>query len=292
MENETKVFRSIIKKYFPVDLLVELDNLSTDYSVDNNSKTPEILELLNQYNVPYNSLGNGTNRYGIIVDGYAVKIALDNLGKIDNKREFKYAKQLYPKTIKVYECCETGLIAISEYITIFSLSDFYAAQDEMREILADIARNFLIGDIGVSTKNYVNWGTRPDGSKAILDFAYIYSLSYKGFMCDCDDEGVLEFDNDFNYLICPFCKKKRSFADIRKRISKQDEINEIGDITTIGYVLHSEEEEHEIDPLKSPVKKKKQKKVKTKIEKDVDDDLDDIDQEELLNALFNKLNEY
>ena len=149
--------------------------IADSYDVDNNTKTADIIELLNKYNVPFSPLGNGTNRYGILIDGYAVKIALDRAGKTDNKREFKYVKKLYPYVVKVFECLETGLIAVTEYITIFSLDDFYDNQEEMRKILKDISSNFLVGDIGISTDNYVNWGIRSDGSIAILDFAYIYS---------------------------------------------------------------------------------------------------------------------
>lgn len=297
-DEDKKVFRSLIKKYFPIELLIQLDELTMAHDIDNNSKTPEILELLTKYNVPFTSLGNGTNRYGILVDGYAVKIALDRMGKTDNKREFKYAKRLYPDVVKVYECLETGLIATFEYITIFSLDDYYDNQDKMREILKDISKNFLIGDIGISQNNYVNWGTRSDGSIAILDFAYIYSLSYKGFICTCEDEGTLEFDNDFNYLICPFCRKKWSFGDIRKRISKQDEINEIGDIMSLGYILHKDEEVHKIDYTKSPGKveeQKKKKKKKNNLRKKLktkkqDWDFEDIDQQDLLDSIKDYIN--
>lgn len=296
-QNNTKVFRSLIKKYFPVELLIQLDMIAESYDIDNNTKTADIIELLNKYNVPFSPLGNGTNRYGILIDGYAVKIALDRMGKIDNKREFKYVKKLYPYVVKVYECLETGLIAVTEYITIFSLDDFYDNQEEMRKILKDISSNFLVGDIGVSTDNYVNWGIRSDGSIAILDFAYIYSLSYKGFKCTCEDEGTLSFDNDYNYLICPFCRKKWEFSDIRKRITKQDEKNEIGDIMILGYVLEKDEEIQQIDPLKTPrpkdeKKKKKKKKHRVIIKKDKNDyDFDDTDQMQLLELLEKGLND-
>ena len=81
MEQQTKTFRSLIKKYFPVDLLIKIDILTETYDVDNNTKTKDVIDLLNEYNVPFTPLGNGTNRYGILIDGYAVKIALDKDGK-------------------------------------------------------------------------------------------------------------------------------------------------------------------------------------------------------------------
>ena len=258
----------MIKKYFPIELMIELDELSQQHDIDNNGKGKEICKLLKKYNIEFEPLGSGTNRYAVIIDGYAFKIALDKLGKTDNKRELKYGRLLYPYVIKVYECLPTGLIASFEYITLFSLQDFYDNQHKMREILKEISENFLIGDIGVTTENYANWGTRNDGSIAILDFAYIYSLSYQGFKCTCEDEPTLQFDNDFVYLICPICGKKFSFLDIRRRISQTDEINEIGDIRNDGYVLHSEEEEVEINEKFSPFEfiheKKKKKKPKRK----------------------------
>lgn len=227
---KVRTFRSRIMQYFPMELLVKLYLISVNHDVNNNDKTPKIVELLKEYNVPFTPLGNGTNRYGILVDGYAIKIALDNAGRMDNRREFRYAKKLYPYVVKVYECMENGLLAVFEYVTIFSYDEYLENQEDMRDILSEISQRYLIGDIGVSQANYVNWGTRQDGQICIMDFAYIYSLSYRGFQCTCEDHGILEFDQDFNTLICPFCKKKWEFSDIRRRISKVDEEKEIGNI--------------------------------------------------------------
>ena len=259
-----KVFRSLIKKYFPNELLLELEEISLMHDIDNNGKTPFIIEALNKYNVPYTTLGNGTNRYGILVDGFAVKIALDKMGHTDNKREFKYSKRLYPLVVKVYECVPNGLVATFEYLSIFSIDDFIEKEEEMREILKIITDQFLVGDIGISNNNYINWGTRSNGEIAILDFAYIYSLSFQAFQCSCENEGTLQYDENFNYLICPFCHKKYQFKDIRKRISKQAEIDEIGDIRTLGYNLHKDEEVLKVDLEKSPYLKPKKKKTKKK----------------------------
>ena len=205
--SKMRTFRSRILQYFPMELLVKLYLISVNHDVNNNDKTPKIVELLKEFNVPFTPLGNGTNRYGILIDGYAFKIALDDAGRMDNRREFHYAKKLYPYVVKVYECMENGLLAVFEYVTIFSYDEYLAAQDDMREILSEISHRYLIGDIGVSQANYVNWGTRQNGDVCIMDFAYIYSLSYRGFQCTCEDQGTLEFDQDFNHLVCPFCHK-------------------------------------------------------------------------------------
>lgn len=246
----SKVFRSLIKKYFPLKLQLELDKLANNYELNNNEKNQMIENFLQEYNVPYEMLGPGTNRTGILIDGYAVKIALDRLGKMDNRREFKYTARLQPYVVKVYESNRQGLLAVSEYVTIFSIDDYYDKQTEMRDILKEISANFLIGDIGVTSNNYVNWGIRNDGSICILDFAYIYALSYKSFGCTCDDNALLEYDRDFVNLQCPACGKKYTFGQIRKRITKVDEEAEVGDISELGYILHDVEEEHEINPEK------------------------------------------
>lgn len=260
----TKCFRSLIMQLFPVELLIKLEEISMSYDVDNNTKTPEIKELLEEYNVPYSPLGNGTNRYGILVDGYAVKIALDDMGKDDNLEEFCYAKLVYPYAAKVYECLPNGLISVLEYLIPFGKAEFLEHQQEMREILSILSEKYLIGDVGISSNNYINWGMRSDGTIAILDFAYIYKVSYHSFKCICDDEGILQFDRDFNYLICPYCKKKYTFGDIRRRISDDDIRKEMGNLEELGYLVHGPEEVLEVDPEKSPVKKKKEKKKRIK----------------------------
>ena len=99
---EVRNFRSRILQYFPAELLVKLYLVTTAHNVNNNDKTPKVIELLKEFNVPFTPLGNGTNRYGILVDGYAIKIALDGAGRMDNRREFCYAKKLYPYVVKVF----------------------------------------------------------------------------------------------------------------------------------------------------------------------------------------------
>ena len=90
-----KKFRSILLQYISKELYMELYKL-VELDVDNNTKGFELKNLLRKYNVPFTSLGSGTNRFGILIDGYAVKFALDSDGMIDNRREMLYSKDLYP----------------------------------------------------------------------------------------------------------------------------------------------------------------------------------------------------
>lgn len=259
-ERKNKNFKSLIHKYFSKELLIKLEALTETYNVSNNRKVIEIRKILDEYNVPFSSLGNGTNRYGILIDGYVFKIALDRAGRIDNQREFKYAKPLYPYVIKTYE--SNIVLNVCEYVTIFSLDDFYSRQEEMKEILKTLSESYLIGDIGIDSNNYVNWGTRLDGSICILDYAYIYSLSYKMFECKRCEGGLLEFDENCVNLYCPICRTKYRFSDIRRRVSKEDEIKEIGDIYELGYIMREPEEEKMLNYDFSPYAKPKEKKIR------------------------------
>lgn len=276
--------RSLIKELFSNDLLLELEMLTERHDINNNDKSKEILRLIRESGIEVESLGSGTNRYGVKIKGYAFKIALDRLGKIDNRREFKYSKKLYPDVIAVYEALPDGLIAVTEYITPFTeRSEYLSYQDEMREILARICDKYLIGDIGVTDKNFMNWGYRyTDNGLQIccLDFAYIYSTSYNTFKCRCPDSSILVYDDDYNNLICPTCHRKYKFSEIRKRISKEDEEKEIGDIGELGYKLHSPIEMQERDYTKSPMKENHKKKKSVEVEESIPDgyiDIDDFD---------------
>lgn len=245
---EKKLYRSLLLEVFTPERCFELEKLSRTFSITNNEKVSLIQDKLKSWKVEYASLGPGTNRYAIMIDGYVIKIALDEDGKIDNKREFMYSLPLQPYVIKCYETLGDGLMAVFEYVEIFTIDDYWKNQDKMREILADIASSFMIGDVGVSSNNYVNWGFRDDGSLVILDFAYIYSVAFKKFTCNCSMHSILHYDKDFNNLICPICGKKYDFRTIRKKISRDDQDKEIGDIMQKGYILSDVEQEKKFNP--------------------------------------------
>ena len=253
--------RSLILKYFTKDIYIELMRITMIADADNNEKGAMIKELLRKNNIPFNGLGSGTNRMAVQIDGYAVKIALDKDGMIDNCREVLYSKQLQPYVVKVYECIPNGLVAVTEFVEIFTLAEFHEYQEEMAEILQNISTQFLIGDCGITGKNYVNWGIRNDGTICILDFAYIYSVRYNIFSCSCSDDALLKYDKNFVNLICPLCGRKYTFGEIRRKITKKQQEQEIGDIRRLGYNLTSPEQLVEYNP-EFEVKRNKDKKKK------------------------------
>ena len=256
----SKTKRSLINRYFTKEVYLELLKITMMGDISNNEKNAFVKTLLTEYNIPFSGLGPGTNRMAVLIDGYAVKIALDKDGMIDNKREFLYTKNLQPFVIKVYECTPCGLLAVSEFVELFTLNDFHIYQDEMKEILEKISSNFLIGDVGITTANYLNWGIRTTGEICILDFASIYSVEYNVFNCTCDSSALLVYDRNYVNLICPVCNKKYKFIDLRQRITRKQQEAEIGDIRRLGYNLTKDAEEVTLNPEFEPKTKKKKKK--------------------------------
>ena len=260
---EQKKLRSLINELFSKDFYVELVRIAIHPDLSNNEKGEAIYMFLEENNITYEKLGRGTNRVGIKMKGYVFKIALDEDGQIDNRREFLYSKQLQPYVVKCYECIPDGLIAVFEPLEVLELQEFHSASKQMRVILRDISDNFLIGDVGITPKNRLNWGKRMNGSICILDYAYIYSVKHTIFYCDCDS--LLRYDNQYNNLICPNCGREFTFGEIRRRITKDQQEEEIGDIRRLGYNIKNASELVEINPKFQPkVKKKKDNKKKKK----------------------------
>jgi predicted RNA-binding Zn-ribbon protein involved in translation (DUF1610 family) len=271
---ETKQVRSLCLKYICKELYVELRTLMMNYDIDNNAKGFELKRLLKEYNVPFTPLGSGTNRFGILIDGYAFKFALDDDGRIDNEREILYSKLLQPYVVKCYEIHEHGLIIVTEYVEIFTLDSFYRYQDEMRNILAEITKTYLVGDVGVTSKNYINWAIRHRNGKeeiCIMDFAYIYSVKHNTFKCTCADESLLRYDKDYVHFICPSCGRKYTFGDLRRKITRKAQKEEIGDLRELGYVIHNETEIVKVNPKFTEVTTKKKEKQLTESQKVIDE---------------------
>jgi len=263
-----KIQRSMILQYFNDDLYIKIIEVTRTFEWDNNQRATQIKKLLTEFNVPYTPLGSGTNRMAVLIDGYAVKIALDSDGMIDNRREFLYTTILQPYVVKVYECMPGGLVEVCEYVSLFTLDDFHTRQDDMREILGYISNQFLLGDVGVTSKNYTNWGIRSNNEICILDFAYIYDITYKLFVCSCDNSTLVRYDKDFVKLKCPNCGRVYTFGEIRKKVTRAAQEKEIGDIRTKGYNLTSSVQEVEINPeFEISHDTKTKKKDKEKLEK-------------------------
>nr|DAN65335.1 MAG TPA: hypothetical protein [Caudoviricetes sp.] len=238
-----KVLRSLIHERFPFDLRVELELLSRRRDILNKEKQEELFHILRNYDLTdIVSLGPGTNRYAFKLDGFVIKFATDHDGKIDNFKEFKMAKRLYPNVTKIYEVSENGTMMIAEYIQPFdSYGEMMQYAAQIRQILTEIGSVYLIGDVGITDKNYSNWGIRIGTNQPVcLDFAYVYEVSSELFTCKyCQTHAMLIPNKDFTELHCsnPSCGKKYLFEDIRRRIGNDVHRHEIGDLSKEGYLL-------------------------------------------------------
>lgn len=237
---------SRIHQFFPKELLIKLNNICDDVLIsDNNTKVDKMVQLFDEYNLPYSELGPGTNRFAIMIDGYVFKIAMDRDGVRDNLAEFSMATELQPFVTKIYEC--NGLIVVAEYVTVISKEEFQRSKEELNQILVHLSQGYLLGDVGTITKNFMNWGYRPDGTLVILDFAYIYRVVGEEMLCDniLNDGNVcgamLEYDENYNKLICPRCRRKYIFHEIRRRINKNYEMKELETIKQIAIKLTTPE---------------------------------------------------
>ena len=219
MSENTQYARSRILEYFSKDILIELNKLRKNKRIyNNNDKIQVALELLDYYDVPYEKIGTGTNRLAILIDGYIFKLAMDDEGYRDNLNEFVVSEELTPKVLKCYET--NGLISIFEYVTLLSMEDFVGRSSEILEILEELSKIYLFGDIGYVKKNYQNWGYRDDNSLVILDYAYMYKIT--GQMLTCKSCGKkVRYNASYSEMECPHCRTKYTFWDIRKGIDMQ-----------------------------------------------------------------------
>lgn len=235
----SKSIHSMIARYLSLEARIEIEMLAKRHDMNNNAKHEDLLKILDKY-VPdeYNRLGSGTNRYAVRLGGYVFKFATDNDGKIDNFKEFKMADRLYPYVANTYEVSENGTILVAEYVQPFTaLSEMLQYSGAIRRILKKISSQYLIGDVGISSKNYANWGTRVGTDDPVcLDFAYVYRVNSGLFVCrKCREKAMLRPTDDYVRLICPACNETTEFIEIREMIGNDVHNHEIGDLSEESY---------------------------------------------------------
>lgn len=248
--NNTKVLRSRILEHFPKQAMEEIKKLVYNNRInDINDKIEILMGILDKYDIDYSELGTGTNRTAIFIDGYVFKIALDKWGVRDNDQEFTLSEELQPYVIKVYEC--NGIIMVCEYVVVINKEEFAERKSQIRRILADLSNEYLLGDIGTINKNFANWGYRDSQELVALDFAYIYRIIGNELKCDCEVAPLLEYTPDYDRLVCPHCRKKYMFMDVRRRISTDMEHAELEMSKERAYKLTSKIEKVESNEVET-----------------------------------------
>ena len=276
-----KILRSLIHEKFCPELRVKLDLLSRRRDIVNKEKQDELFKLLREYKIQnLVPLGPGTNRYAFKLDGFVIKFATDKDGKIDNMKEFKMAKRLFPYVIKVHEISENGCLMVCEYIQPFeAFTQMVMYQDKIRAILKKLSSVYLIGDVGITEKNFRNWGLRVGATEpCCLDFAYVYDVKSKIFVCyACNSNSIIVPNNNFTELVCtnPNCRKSYLFEDIRRKISSSEHLAEIGNLTEEGYLLSTSNVPTELDTMRSSYLIKKLPKEENKKEENIVETVED-----------------
>ena len=183
---------------------------------DNNQKIEEILRVLSGIDAKF--IASGTNRMAVLINGYIFKIALDSFGEQDNINEFEMSPELQPYVTKTYEC--NGLIAVAEYVNLINKDEFYDNRDGIANILSILSENYLFCDMGLTTKNYANFGYRSTKDIVILDYGYIYPLDEKIMHCKkCGAD--LKWNKFYTKLVCSKCGKEHDPIEIRDRMKKK-----------------------------------------------------------------------
>lgn len=263
-----KNLRSLIQENFPLELRIQIELLSRRRDLVNKEKHEELIKLLQSFNIEgVVPLGPGTNRYAFKLNGFVVKVATDHDGKIDNFKEFKMAKRLYPYVTKIYEVSENGTLLVAEYIQPFaSYTEMCGYSEKIRDILTKLSSVYLIGDVGITSKNFANWGLRIGSDDPVcLDFAYVYEVSSELFICRyCNTNSMLVPNKEFTELHCPnkACNRKYLFEDIRAMIGNDIHSHEIGDLTQEGYRVIESGISTELDETRSNYLARRKEKTK------------------------------
>jgi hypothetical protein len=194
-------------------------------------KKRAIEKVLEDSGVKFRVLGSGTNRIGIQFGMFAFKIALDDEGRIDNVHEFCYFPRLRPYVVNVYEINKYGTILVTEYVDVITTEEFSKHKNIIQQseelVLKEVGSKFLLGDVGITTKNCNNWGKRIDraGEKnyVILDFAYIYEYRDIKGCPRCGRKNSLFPTKNGTEAACMDCNYSYKFAELARLLTSKDQ---------------------------------------------------------------------
>lgn len=245
----------------PVELKEEIASYVLQWGMTATNRRLGILDAFKRHNVQVDELGTGTNRLIVKYQGYALKIALDDEGIDDNRQEWVMSERLYPYVARAYEIsgdiikkddgtCEIigGHLLVADYAPAFSSwGEMIIYQPKIRKILEMWSHSYLLGDVGITKKNFANWGLLH-GKPVCIDYAYIFPGEMKLFQCICGNDNLDINRSDFSSYTCtnPDCRKKFTDSELRARIpnSKRHAL-----FSAVEGVSMSEEfETHDVDP--------------------------------------------
>lgn len=228
-----QVYRSRLNA-LPVDLKTDLASVVLQWGMSANHRRTQILDAFQDHHVKVNELGTGTNRLVVKYDLYALKIALDDEGIDDNRQEWVMTDRLIPYVAEAHEISGDiirsdddtyeitgGHLLVAAYVpALSSYGEMLQHQTEIRNILRILSKNNMLGDVGMTKKNYANYGIINNKVK-INDYAYIYPAGMDLFTCvKCGSIDLVPNQNYTGY-VCNKCKKEMSDSELRARITNE-----------------------------------------------------------------------
>lgn len=229
------------------------------------SRKKRCIDVLKKYNIPFKDIGTGTNRFIIRYDGYAIKIALDLEGVADNKQEWCMSPKLAPHVAPAHEISKGGHLLVASYAPAFSsYNEFNQYRTQMADILKMWSNQYLLGDVGLTSINYANWGLLM-GKPVCIDYAYIFPSSLGLFKCDCGCDDMVFTDETFTAYRCsdPKCPMVYTDRELRARISNEVRMRSFNNMLENSipmtspvleqdvpdYMIHKEEDLDMPDPV-------------------------------------------
>jgi hypothetical protein len=207
MTDEQTLARSRLRA-IPSETIMALYNIYEDYTLtDCNEKANLIAQVMEP--LGFVEIGCGTNRVVFRKHNYIYKVALDRRGRQDNINEYQICVEMPQIFYKVYEIGGLkdvgGLMLVGEYAELISEAYFIEHKNQIKKILELASHSFIMDDVGLTTKNFCNWGLRynPDGTESliIIDNAYFYPIkNAQTITCQCG--GKIVPSSDYTYYVC------------------------------------------------------------------------------------------
>lgn len=239
--------KSKIKSIFDKEMRHYIAAICDTRQIQNNILKMDLLQrLLTTRSTPSEQIGGATNRYVVMIDGYAIKIAVDRQGFKDNLMEYALTMEV-PHTTKSYET--NGYILIQQCVRLLTLEEWRVRKVEILKILDELGRDYLLGDVGYDDVNRTNWGVTDDGELVILDYAYCHRLTEDLFTCPVCGS-VLSYDQNFTSFLCTDranCHARYSYNQIKARQGDAVDWNMIKEKKERSLVIPPDQDSIEVD---------------------------------------------
>lgn len=243
--SEMRQFRSRLNA-LPLDLKLKIGEIPYQKGMLPISRKEKILEELNKSGIEFLEVGTGTNRLIVKIDGFALKIALDNEGIADNRQEWVMSELLAPHVAKAYDISKGGHLLVASFAPAFtSFSEMMGYADTIRNILKKWGERYLLGDVGLTKVNYANWGLNAQHQPVCIDYAYIFPANMNIFKCLCGSQSLVFADSTFSSYKCTSCGKRFEDRELRMRISQKERMEMFENVS--GIKMKHEFEQHEVD---------------------------------------------